>query len=63
MSQEEKILNHMKRYGSITPMTALEKYGCFRLAARIAEIRQVHKVDTEIVQKGRKRFAKYRLVA
>lgn len=63
MSQEDKVFAHMRRYGSITPITALEKYGCFRLAARIEEIRRVHKVSTELVKAGGKRFAKYRLVA
>jgi hypothetical protein len=63
MSQEEKILAHMRRYGSITPLKALEKYGCLRLAARIAEIRRVHEVETEMVKRGGKRFARYRLVA
>lgn len=63
MSQESQILNHMRRYGSITPITALEKFGCFRLAARIEEIRRVHEVSTELVRVGSKRVAKYRLIA
>ena len=61
MSQEDKILAHLKRYGSITPITAFEKYGCFRLAARIEEIRRVVQVDTEMVKQNGKRFARYRL--
>ena len=63
MSQEERILAHMRRYGSITPLKALELYDCMRLAARIEEIRRVHVVTTEMVKKGKKRFARYRLVA
>ena len=61
MSQETQILSHLKRHGSITPMTALEKYGCFRLAARIEEIRRVHPIDTEMVKRNGKRFARYKL--
>lgn len=61
MSQEDKVLAHMRRYGSITPITALEKYGCFRLAARIEEIRRIHAVNTEMVKHKGKRFARYRL--
>ena len=64
MSQTSQILMHIKRYGSITPITALDKYGCFRLAARIADLRDSgHKIATEIVRSGDKRFARYRLVA
>lgn len=64
MAQKSLILRHLERYGSITPMTALEKYGCFRLAARIGELKdQGHEIATEMVKKGQKRYAKYRLVA
>ena len=63
MSQSVAILSHMKRWGSIDPMTALDRYGCFRLAARINELRYSgHQIDTEIFERGRKRFARYRLV-
>ncbi len=40
MSQRAQILRDLKRGKSITPMNALKEYGCFRLAARIAELRQ-----------------------
>lgn len=40
MSQNAKIIQHMKR-GSITPLVALRLYGCMRLAARIDEIRDM----------------------
>lgn len=63
MSQESQILRHLKR-GPITPIQALEKYGCFRLAARIHSLRaQGHTITTEKVRKGNKEYAKYRLVA
>lgn len=38
MTQQEKILNYMKRYGSITPLDAMREFGCMRLAARIADL-------------------------
>lgn len=64
MAQKNHILKHLERYGSITPMTALDKYGCFRLAARVGELKdQGHEIVTEMVKKGQKRYAKYRLVA
>jgi len=62
MSQSVAILSHMKRWGSIDPMTALDRYGCFRLAARIEELRRVHIIETEMVERGNKRFARYRLI-
>jgi hypothetical protein len=37
MTQCERILRHLRDYGSITPMEAME-YGCMRLAARIADL-------------------------
>jgi hypothetical protein len=61
MSQKLKILSHLKR-GPITPITALERYGCFRLAARIEELRNAgHSIETEWVVNGNKRYARYRL--
>ena len=39
MTQCEMILDHLKTFGSITPLEALHEYGCFRLAARIADLR------------------------
>ena len=62
MSQCDQILSHMKRR-PITPMDALNKYGCFRLAARIADLRERgHTILTETVDDGEKRYAKYRLI-
>jgi len=39
-TQRNNILSHLATYGSITPKEALELYGCFRLAARIFELRR-----------------------
>lgn len=39
-SQESKILDYMLRGHRITPLEALDLYGCFRLGARIADIRK-----------------------
>ena len=45
---------------SITPLQALNKYGCFRLAALIHKLRQEGMViETEYVTKNSKTFAKY----
>lgn len=37
--QNAQILSHLKRGKEITPMEALNEYGCFRLAARVFELR------------------------
>lgn len=39
MSQQKKILDHLKKGKSLTPLDALNKFGCFRLGARIFELR------------------------
>ena len=39
MTQNEQILNHLKEYGSNTPMDALALYGCFRLGARVHDLK------------------------
>lgn len=49
MSQLDAILKHLKKYGSITPYEALQEYGCFRLGARIWDLRDLgYEIDTEI---------------
>lgn len=61
MSQNNLILSHLKR-APITPLDALERYGCFRLAARIADLRSAgHAIKTEWVERQGKRYARYRL--
>lgn len=69
-SQKELILGHLKRYGSIEPLTALREYGCYRLGARIADLRQEgYDIATEKMQERSKVtgrtvvYAKYTLVS
>ena len=38
MTQCDRILRHLKDYGSITQAQAMAEYGCLRLAARIADL-------------------------
>lgn len=55
------ILNILKDH-PITPMEALDKVGCFRLAARIDDLRSMgHTIRTEMVQSGDTRYARYHL--
>ena len=62
-SQTKAILAYMKAGYSITPIDALNLCGCFRLSARIAEIKKLgHAIKTEMVKvEGGKYVAKYSL--
>ena len=40
MSDKQRILKHLQEKGSITPMEALEQYGCYRLGARVFDLRR-----------------------
>lgn len=39
LTQCERILRHMKDYGSIDPMVAIKEYGCMRLTSRIHDLK------------------------
>jgi len=52
-------LIHLKK-NPITPLQALKRYGCLRLAARINDLRsRGHQIETETVHQGNKHFARY----
>lgn len=40
MTQNERILRHMRDYGGITSREAFMEYGCTRLSARIKDLRE-----------------------
>ena len=59
-SQNEKIKAYLNKGKSITPIDALNKFGCFRLSARIANLRDEGlNIATKYVTKGNKTFASY----
>ncbi len=63
-SQCKRIATYLKGGGILTPMDALDMFGCFRLSARIAGIRKMgYKVKTHIVSRNRKNYAEYYLEA
>lgn len=48
--QTEKVLAHMREHGGITPIEALNLYGCMRLASRISDLkRQGHVIERNMV--------------
>lgn len=62
--QNQMILNHLKSRGQITPLEALNKYGCFRLAARIFDLKaagnNIGKIMIDVGQD--RRVASYYLI-
>ena len=57
------ILTHLQDVGSLTPLEALNEYGCFRLAAHIESLRKDgHRIFTQMVNESGKKFAKYTLI-
>ena len=62
-SQSGRILKHMQEGYGITPITALNKYGCFRLAAVVFDLkREGHNIETTIIRENEKKFARYKLI-
>jgi biotin operon repressor len=62
MSQTQAILNHLKSGRSVSPLQALDRWGCFRLAARIQELREAgYRIERHTVKVGKKAFASYLL--
>lgn len=48
-SQCDKILRHMKDFGTIDSLTAMSEYGIMRLASRISDLkRSGHNIRSEI---------------
>ena len=61
-SQNALIAIWLKQGNTITPLEALQKFGCFRLGARIADLRKAgYDIETKIVNQNGKRFAQYSL--
>ena len=61
-SQTKAIAKHLLNGNSITPIDALNKFGCFRLSARISDLRNAgFDIETEMIYQDGKRFANYYL--
>lgn len=62
-TQTQMVLEYLQKYGEITPLEALSAIGCFRLSARIADLRaEGHEIETRINNGlGAKRYAIYSL--
>lgn len=64
MSQNELVLQDLKDSSGITPLEALERHGCFRLAAVIYDLKKEGwDISTRMVHNrlSRKKYARYSL--
>lgn len=61
--QTDLIRAHLEAGGEITPLEALDRFGCLRLAARIRDLRRDGlEIESMTGEANGKRFARYRLV-
>lgn len=63
-SQKQLIYNYLRSGKSLTPLQALVKFGCFRLGARIYDLKNDGcKITMELFkdEETGKRYAKYRM--
>lgn len=67
MTQNERVLQYIKDYGSITQLDALREFGCMRLASRISDLKRQGYNITSSMESGKNRFnekisyARYRI--
>lgn len=65
MTQNEKVLDYIRQYGSITPLEAFERFDIMRLASRISDLKKLgypifSKTETRINSAGEKKsYARY----
>ena len=64
MSQNDNILSYLEQGNTLTPLEALQMFGCFRLAARVWELRcKGHNIESETIEVGGKSVAQYRVAS
>lgn len=60
MSQCDRILIYLQSGKTINPLQALNLYGCFRLGARIYDLKQSgYDIDSRLVHKNGAQYAEY----
>ena len=60
MSQSNEILAALKHGDRLTPLDALNRFGCMRLAARISDLKgKGHTIYTRTIKDGKKSYAEY----
>ncbi|RPD86300.1 hypothetical protein EGK75_09270 [Neisseria weixii] len=64
-AQSKRILEYLQKGNSLTPLEALNMFGCMRLGARVYDLKnQGYAIVTEMVkdEKSGKTYASYRLM-
>lgn len=62
MSQEQIVLGHLKKYGTITAWEAMTDYHILDLAGRIRNLRKEYDIETDMqYKKDGTHFAIYRM--
>lgn len=56
MNQEQRILNYMRDFGSITALDAMREFGIMRLASRISDLKHRGYNITREFEKGVNRY-------
>ena len=56
MTQCDRILRHLRDYGTITASQAIAEYGCQRLAARISDLKRKGYKITVSTGRGHNRY-------
>ena len=59
MNQEQRIIEYMRDFGSITPLDAMRDLGIMRLASRISDLRQRGYRITRDFEKGTNRYGEH----
>ena len=63
-TQENQILNHLKKHKFITSWEAIQEYRITRLSARIYELREKgYQITTKNITENGKTFAEYSLIS
>ena len=63
-SQNQQILEALQKGDAITPMSALARFNCFRLATRIFELKALgYDIISTPIRQGDKTFAEYRMAS
>ena len=62
MSQNSEILSYLKKGGTLTQGQAARMFGCWRLAARVNDLRDKgFNIETMMLTENDRTFAQYRL--
>ena len=68
MNQKQKVIRHLEKFGSITPLEAMNDYSIMRLTSRICELKdEGYVIKSELVSgvnkfKEKVTFSKYTLL-